>query len=223
MISMDLADGNIVDLERGAITEEYDRSGAKIVKNTIVRVCNGPSMAEEPVAGPPEGEEVLDLAEKSLRGEDETLDLAEKKTEVEKTKKKKKGGRKPPKPPRPPRAVSLEPTDQKVIQQISELAMMKRARIERMKALMKMKNSRPASLSSNFWPLIITVLFCIIIVWQGFSSRSHQRSSFAGSPESSIGNGRMIQVQFLRNAFPSESNSPVSDSPSIMENSMNRR
>ncbi|GJN05474.1 hypothetical protein PR202_ga23100 [Eleusine coracana subsp. coracana] len=44
---------------------------------------------------------------------------------------------------------------------------MKRARIERMKSLKKMKNSKPASSIGNLVALIITVIFCCFILWQG--------------------------------------------------------
>ena len=161
MVFKELRNGDGVDLERGSFTEDDDRYGARIQNHLVIRVNNGP-ISEEPVAGPPEREETQDLT-------DENLDLEEQKAEAEK-KKKKKGGRKPPKPPRPTRGVSLDAADQKVIQQISELAMMKRARIERMKAVLRMKNSRPSFLSSNFWPLLVTILLCVLILWQGIFS-----------------------------------------------------
>ncbi|XP_078446778.1 uncharacterized protein LOC144715687 [Wolffia australiana] len=183
-----------IDLEQGVGAGEGDGNAPNLANSLVTRVCTG----AEPIVGSVEPGK-----------EEETLDSVEKTT----TTKKKKAGRKPPKPPRPPRAVSLDAADEKLIQHISELAMLKRARVERMKALMKTKNSRPASSSSSFWPLVVTLLFCLIIVWQGIFSRSHSRGNFAGSPESSVGNGRMIQIQYLRNAFPSDSVSPSSASP----------
>lgn len=176
MASKGLADGDVLDLERGVIAGEDDGPGAKSAKSLVNRVCCGSSGTEEPIDGATERGE-SPLAEKKFGGEEETLGLVEKKTEAEKPKKK-KAGKKPPKPPRPPRAASLDAADQKLIQQISELATLKRARTERMKALMKMKNSKPASSSSNFWALVITVLFCLVIVWQGIPETSSSSSSF---------------------------------------------
>ena len=82
-------------------------------------------------------------------------------------KEKKKWSKKPPRPPRPPTSSPLDPADQKLISELSELAVLKRARIERMKALKKMKNSKPASSIGNLVALIITVIFCFFILWQG--------------------------------------------------------
>ncbi|KAG0474219.1 hypothetical protein HPP92_016076 [Vanilla planifolia] len=43
--------------------------------------------------------------------------------------------RNPAKPPRPPRSLSLDAANKKIVKEMSELAMIKRARLERMKAL----------------------------------------------------------------------------------------
>ncbi|KAJ0980574.1 hypothetical protein J5N97_008829 [Dioscorea zingiberensis] len=75
----------------------------------------------------------------------------------------KKVPKKPPKPPRPPKSLSLDAGDEKLVQEISRL---KRARIDRIKALKRKKNSRTTSSSSNLWAMIVTVLFCLIIFWQ---------------------------------------------------------
>ena len=71
------------------------------------------------------------------------------------------------KPPRPPRGPSLDAADQKLIQEISELAMLKRARIERMKALKKLKATTKPSSNSNLFAMVLTVLFCLVILFQG--------------------------------------------------------
>lgn len=80
--------------------------------------------------------------------------------------------KKPPKPPRPPRGLSLDAADQKLIKEISELLMIKRARIERMKALKKTKAAKggmsaSTSSSGNFIAMFFTILFCIVIIFQG--------------------------------------------------------
>ncbi|XP_011071367.1 uncharacterized protein LOC105156833 [Sesamum indicum] len=91
-----------------------------------------------------------------------------------KTKKEKRfsmSAKKPPKPPRPPRRLSLDAADQKLIKEISELARIKRARIERMKVLKRMKaakvSSASASSSGNLIAMLFTILFCIVIIFQG--------------------------------------------------------
>lgn len=83
----------------------------------------------------------------------------------EKTKKKR--SKKPPRPPRPPTLTPLDISDQKLLNELNELAVLKRARIERMKALKKMKNAKQGSSSTNICPLIITIIFCVVILWQG--------------------------------------------------------
>ena len=79
---------------------------------------------------------------------------------------KKKRCKKPPRPPRPPTQLPLDASDQKLLNELNELALLKRARIERMKALKKMKNAKHSS-NSNFCPMIITIIFCLVILWQG--------------------------------------------------------
>lgn len=109
-----------------------------------------------------------DFAVKS--GEDRTSDGEMKVGLLDKSmgeKEKKKRSKKPPRPPRPPSASPLDAADQKLISELSELASLKRARIERMKALKKMKNTKPASSIGNLVALIITIIFCLVILWQG--------------------------------------------------------
>lgn len=85
-------------------------------------------------------------------------------------KEKKKWSKKPPRPPRLPTTSPLDPADQKLISELSELAVLKRARIERMKSLKKMKNSKPVSSIGNMVALIITVIFCFFLLWQGITT-----------------------------------------------------
>lgn len=104
------------------------------------------------------------LVDKRFGGEKRVGPL-EKKTGAEKPKK--KNCKKPPKPPRPPNSPALDAADRKLIKEISELAMLRKARIERMKGSKKMKNARSTSSSINLGALIITILFCLVIIWQG--------------------------------------------------------
>lgn len=129
------------------------------------------------------GEEVADLKENNI-GRDKRKTLSAKK---------------PPKPPRPPRGLSLDAADQKLIKEFAQLAMMKRARTERMKALKKMKAAKASSSSSsssgNLFAMLFTVIFCLVILFQGVSSRS-STASFAVSPESA----RVIEDGSILNA-----------------------
>lgn len=85
------------------------------------------------------------------------------------------------KPPRPPRGLSLDASDQKLIKEISEILMMKRARIERMKKKKKKKSKAAAAAASssnssttgNLIAMLFTLVFCIVIIFQGnYSDRS---------------------------------------------------
>lgn len=78
------------------------------------------------------------------------------------------------KPPRPPRAPSLDAADQKLIREIAELARLKRARIERLKALKKMKAAKSTSSNgSNMFAMVFTIVFCLVIMFQGKISLLH--------------------------------------------------
>ncbi|CAI9119047.1 OLC1v1020707C2 [Oldenlandia corymbosa var. corymbosa] len=94
-----------------------------------------------------------------------------KKTDHSERRKSSGSAKKPPKPPRPPRGMSLDAADQKLMRELHEIAMLKRARIERMKALKKMKAAAKApSTSSNggsLFAMLCTALFCIVIICQG--------------------------------------------------------
>ncbi|KAF9677192.1 hypothetical protein SADUNF_Sadunf08G0082300 [Salix dunnii] len=140
------------------------------------------------------------------------VDQAEKKMVKEKHKKSSNK-----KPPRPPRGPSLDAADQKLIKEISELAMLKRARIERMKALKKLKATTKPSSNSNLFAMVFTVLFCLVILFQGMSSRATSASSM-GSPVSSVtAEDGLISVQYFRNPSASESNGPGSGYPNFIE------
>ncbi|XP_042022671.1 uncharacterized protein LOC121769958 [Salvia splendens] len=99
------------------------------------------------------------------------------------------------KPPRPPRGLSLDAADQKLIKEISELLMMKRARIERIKALKKAKAAKgmssSASSAGNLIAMLFTLLFCIVIIFQGCHPWGNftRNSSAVGDPISPMSYG----------------------------------
>lgn len=84
-----------------------------------------------------------------------------------KEKLKEKSLRKPTKPPKPPKALSLDAAEQKMAREMAELALQKRLRMERMKSIRNMKKGNRGSNYSNLCSLFVTVLFCVIIIWQG--------------------------------------------------------
>nr|GEU51679.1 uncharacterized protein [Tanacetum cinerariifolium] len=102
-----------------------------------------------------------------------------------KEKHKTRNSKKAPKPPRPRKGPSLSTNDLRLVKEISELVMKKRARFERMKSLKKMRAVRsPSSQSSSsssssisIFAMLITVLFLIVIIFQGFSSSKGLTSS----------------------------------------------
>ncbi|KAL5852200.1 hypothetical protein ACOSQ3_007318 [Xanthoceras sorbifolium] len=92
----------------------------------------------------------------------------------------------------------------------------KRARVERMRALKKMKAAKQSSSSSNLLATVFTMIFCLVIIFQGMSS-SGTPVSFQGSPMSTgATEGGLISVQFSGN--PSiDPNGPGSGSPNLVE------
>ncbi|KAF5452223.1 hypothetical protein F2P56_027250 [Juglans regia] len=222
------------DIESGATVSNEDSSkalvsGSKKQASTLLdKICGG--FVDVPIKSEDRAglcgnvlncdgfypENVKTVSNKILEGE-ETVDYAEK-TPV-KEKRKKMSNKKPPKPPRPPRGPSLDAADQKLIKEISELAMLKRARIERMKALKKMKAAKSSSSnSSSIFAMVLTILFCLVILFQGMSSGKNSAVNFQGSPESAgPTEGDLISVQYYALPSASEPNEPDSESPNLVE------
>ncbi|KAK7303660.1 hypothetical protein RJT34_14572 [Clitoria ternatea] len=136
-----------------------------------------------------------------------------------KEKRKKVSNKKHPKPPRSPQSPALDAADHKLIKEITELAMLKRARVERMKALKKMKTAKPAtSYSGSILAMVFTVVFFIVIIFQGMSSRPSSVASFQGSPISVGGSeGGLISVQYQLMPSATDSNAPGSVSHNFVQ------
>ncbi|KAJ8528887.1 hypothetical protein K7X08_030627 [Anisodus acutangulus] len=105
------------------------------------------------------------------------------------------------KPPRPPRGLSLDAADQKIIKEIAELTMIKRARIERIKAFKKMKAAKASSNSSSSMGSVLaflfTVIFFLVLCFQGMSSGSSAVSSHdSPQPSGSRSNSFIIQQYY---------------------------
>ncbi|KAL3626621.1 hypothetical protein CASFOL_030170 [Castilleja foliolosa] len=123
---------------------------------------------------------------------------ADDKANNNKEKCKSKAAKKPfSKPPRPPKGLVLDASDQKLIKEISDLAMIKRARIERMKALKKMKAAKASSTSSsgNLIAMVFTVIFCVVVIFQGCHSSVISHGNKLESKGVAVGNIIAVQGQ----------------------------
>ncbi|KAF5186850.1 transmembrane protein [Thalictrum thalictroides] len=214
----------IIDLETGGTTNDEgsnllcrDWSGSVGFNNASIRTEDCVSSCNYGLSSP---ELVIDngdlmIHKKESRG-GETLSFFKKK--MLKDKRKSTSSKKPPKPPRPPRGPSLDAADQKLIKEISELAMLRRARIEKIKAMKKMKAAKAASTNSNFYAMVITILFCLVIIVQGMLPGGSSQTSFSGSPESAVAtSGGVISVHEYKNLSASNTDGPDSLSPNFIE------
>lgn len=169
-----------------------DRS-IKSKRERSVELCSTSSVVEVPN----ENLEVL-VDRKSRESGQENVPFLDKK--YVKEKRHTTNSRKPPKPPRPPKGPALDAADQKFVKDIAEVAMRKRTRIERIKALRKNKatNLSASSSSSSLTAMIITLLFFVIIVFQGIRSKSIV--GFQNSPEPALTtNEELMSVQHNNN------------------------
>ncbi|KAH9323016.1 hypothetical protein KI387_017655, partial [Taxus chinensis] len=74
------------------------------------------------------------------------------------------------KPPRPPRAAT-DPSREKHMKAISDKALLRRARLERMRSLRRHKVGKPSSTKTTVWALLFTVFFFAIVITQGIYSQ----------------------------------------------------
>ncbi|MBA0589831.1 uncharacterized protein LOC105802933 [Gossypium raimondii] len=140
--------------------------------------------------GSVENENMKFWVDKSSEGEDnhDLMALEEKNFADDNCKN--KNSRKPPKPPRPSKAPLLDAADQRLVREIAELSMRKRARIKRINAMKKMKaaNAAPSS-SSSLFAMVITVIFCLVILFQGICHRRGTTVMLQGSAAPAVGEG----------------------------------
>ncbi|XP_021730375.1 uncharacterized protein LOC110697309 [Chenopodium quinoa] len=190
------------DLEMGGVCDNLDYSGGEEIENNKMKPLyfegsgNGGIKFEErlspSIATSCGGEDTESV--KLMVIDERNVELPEKK--VVKERPKAMSAKKPPKPPRPPRGLSLDSADQKLIRELHELARLKRARVERMKALKKTREARVSSPKNQLFATLLTVLFCLVVLLQGISSRTSSAASFQGSPISSgVAERSIISVQ----------------------------
>ncbi|CAO2838112.1 unnamed protein product [Amaranthus hypochondriacus] len=205
------------DLEMGGGCDNLDLSGIEAIENYKMKQSynnNGGFKNEDRVATSI-GNELEDV--KSMVVEVE-VEVSERK--VVKERPKAMSAKKPPKPPRPPRGLSLDSADQKLIRELHQLAKLKRARVERMKALKKAKEAKLASSKNQLFATLLTVLFCLVVLLQGISSRNSPAASFQGSPISTgVTEHSIISVQHNPISSASYVNKPSSESPRLVEQS----
>ncbi|CAA7056201.1 unnamed protein product [Microthlaspi erraticum] len=125
-----------------------------------------------------------------------------------------KKSRKASKPPRPPKGASLlSAIDHKVMREIADLAMRKRARIERMKhCLRRIKAAKSSSSTSSscfsVLSMIVTVLFLVFLFSQGLFAGNTSLSSDKSPAPVVSPNNRFVSVQFNNEFAPVEQTDP---------------
>ncbi|KAI3469263.1 hypothetical protein Pfo_025926 [Paulownia fortunei] len=194
-------------------------SDDKIGNRVSFAVCGMPVSVDEIV----KGENTVSLSSNPKNVDELSPESVKNKREKRKT----MSVKKPPKPPRPPRGLSLDAADQKLIKEISELAIIKRARIERMKALKKMKAAKASSVSAsssgNLIAMLFTIIFCIVIIFQGchssgISPKNRSAIPIPGSLESNgVAEGNIVVVQDQQNLSTSGIPLTSVESPNLME------
>ncbi|KAL4361144.1 hypothetical protein GQ457_04G029410 [Hibiscus cannabinus] len=226
-----------VDIESGGTTSEDERtkghhgSSNLPTKRTFSKVwsdllsfdrlgkgrCGINSCGNASSFGSVEVENMEFLVDKSSEGEEnrELMALVEKNFAEGKCKK--TNSRKPPKPPRPPKGPLLDAADQELVREIAELAMRKRARMKRIKAMKKMKASKAAASSnSSLSAMVITIIFCLVMLFQGICYRRGANVVIQGSPAPAVGSSEsLISVQIYGN-FPTIEKHDQ-DPPSLVE------
>ncbi|PWA96310.1 hypothetical protein CTI12_AA040790 [Artemisia annua] len=191
--------GSDIDLESGICVihgNEEEIVDEKLEKTVFLKLCD----------------RIISVDDSSVKSDKTSLNVNEGslvnnvKLLMEKNSKRKKGsGAK--KPPRPPRGLSLDGADQKLFKELAELAVMKRARIERMKALTQKKASKISSSSSHgsIFAMFVTIIFLLVILLQGRNSGV----SIQGASQMVQTNGSgLIAIQSQLNLSPGESMSP---------------
>lgn len=203
---------HVVDLENGtnALIDEEGSRDANAV-NLLNRVWNGfvsPDMSSKSEENVSLGNYKLTYVESPFENGRVLIDKRYGGGEEVSPVEKKKSSKKPPKPPRPPRPTSMDPADQKLVREFSEAAMKRRAKTGPMK---RAKNAKPASSGGNLVALIVTIIFCFVIIWQGLFPRSGSNASLQGSSESPLGaRGGFISVQFYKNTSSRDDSSSAS-------------
>ncbi|KAL8054638.1 hypothetical protein ABFX02_04G005400 [Erythranthe guttata] len=126
--------------------------------------------------------------------------------------------KKAPKPPRPPKGPLLDAADMRMVKEISKIAMKKRERIEQVKALKKMKAARlpsqssSSSLGGTISAMVITVLFFLVLIFQGLGSSSSSNVTVADAPQpapdTTAAAAGLTPVQFYKTVLSDDGAAP---------------
>lgn len=118
------------------------------------------------------------------------------------------------KPPRPPSRAATNALREKDMKGISDTALLlRRAKLQRMRSMRKHKFTKPSSVKTGFWALLVTIFFCVIMIIQGIFS-----GGTGGSQGSSPISGQTIQVavqDFASHASNNGSGQPILDQLSV--------
>ncbi|KAE8731024.1 putative Plant invertase/pectin methylesterase inhibitor superfamily protein [Hibiscus syriacus] len=177
-----------LDLEKGLTTNDEQHQinnpfpGLKNKAQSLLSMFRG-SFSDNPddVASlpidPSNSGSVVNAEAVTTKEEQESKDGKEQNKNNNKGARKEKRNKKAPKPPRPPKGPTLDAADHKLIRELTELARSKRAKIERMRALKKMKGAKGTSYNTTIFLMLFTIIFCVIIIYQGMPSRDPPTTS----------------------------------------------
>lgn len=224
-----------VDLENGGTTSEEDGNNDLVLsdrqsKKSLKRLASGFFIYSESVKdeysinscnnfakfGKVAAENIELLTDNSSGGEEcrEHVAVFDKKHARDKPQK--TNSKRPPKPPRPPKGLTLDAGEQKLVKELTELAMKKRARTERIKALKKTRAAKPSSSNGNLSAMVITVIFFLVIIFQGIFSRSNSSMISQDSP-ARVTKEALISVQYYKKPSAKEGNEPISKSLNLVK------
>ncbi|KAJ8747163.1 hypothetical protein K2173_013146 [Erythroxylum novogranatense] len=193
-----------VDLESGGATCKEDRTNKHVSSNGQTNKLidgDGPlhfdGLLNSSKFGEVADKNVGLLVDKNTEGEEDQQHLNFWLRKHIEEKKKKKNIKMCPKPPRPPKGPILDAADQKLVQDIAEFATRRRAWVQQIKAVKKTRASK-SSWSSSLSAMVVTILFCLIIIFQVICSRHQETTSTKVSVEPAIsGEEGLISIQLF--------------------------
>lgn len=224
----------VVDIESSESEYEEDRRNETVTGNkrakTMVRSvagtlsfegseegeCSSNSYRNSVKPSDDEYEDIESLTHNKFEKNGEHAPLLEKPQLKEK--RKTSNSRKAPKPPRPRKGPSLDTADLQLVKEIAEQTMKRRARVERLKALKKRRTAKSSSPSpssnSSLFAMAITVLFFLVIIFQGFGSGQSSTLTFDDSPKpSGAPSSGLISIQLGNNGLESNGVHHIANPP----------
>lgn len=191
-----------IDLESGGTTSEEDASRSQVLrcedsKNLLGRLRSGFTSSDSLCESADNGacscsyhkcitpDDISNKNEQLGKFREEMINFVNETMDEKKPKKKNS------KPPRPPRGPLLCASDMKLLKEISELNL-KRRRMERSLKMKKIKKEKTSSLSTNLFACLVTIVFFLVIIFQGkincYSNVCPLKFSFLKSNHVLVGN-----------------------------------